>query len=69
MHIAWSRFGGFLLRRGRPVCTEMHTGAYFPSTGHDGMPCRQYVHGGIHIGVRRVAAVDTFKPGLRGAVL
>lgn len=63
-----SCFGGFLLRWGCPTRTEVRVGAYIPSTGHNGMPCRQYIHGGIHIRVRGVAAVNTFKPGLGGAV-
>ncbi len=65
---AQSRFGGFLLHRGCPARTEVQVGSYIPSTGHDGMPCRQYVACGIHIGVGRIAAGNALKPGWRGAV-
>ena len=47
----------------------MQVGAYVPSTGHDGMPCRQYVASGVHIGMRRVTASNALEPGLGGAVV
>lgn len=68
-YLTYSRFGGFLLRRGWFRLALTRKARAVLSTGCNAVSPRQYIHCADHVGVFLVTTIHTRKPGLRLPVL